>query len=127
MERNELIVTRHAGLIDWLARRGITGEVVSHVATHNQVIGKRVYGILPLHLAALAESVIVVDMPDLAPELRGTDLTPEQMDAAGATLARYRVEQIDVGADLAGVDLAGADLATVARAADVATLDTTAR
>jgi putative CRISPR-associated protein (TIGR02620 family) len=123
MERT-IIVTRHANLIDWLALRGITGDVVSHVATPNQVAGRVVYGILPLHLAALAEEVIVVDMPRLDPELRGTDLTPAQMDAAGATLARYRVERIDT---LAGVDLAGVDLATVARAADVATLDTTAR
>ena len=115
MERTELIVTRHAGLIDWLARRGITGEVVSHVATPNQVAGRVVYGVLPLHLAARAELVVVVDMPNLAPELRGTDLTPEQMDAAGATLAYYRVEQID------------ADLATVARMAGHSDLATTAR
>jgi putative CRISPR-associated protein (TIGR02620 family) len=108
-------------LASWLALRGITGDVISHVATPNQVEGKRVYGVLPLHLAALAESVIVVDMPRLTPELRGTDLTPEQMDAAGATLARYRVEQID----LAGVDLAGVDPATMARVAGVATLATT--
>ena len=113
-------------MIDWLALRGITGDVVSHVATPNQVEGKRVYGVLPLHLAALAESVIVVDMPRLDPELRGTDLTPAQMDAAGATLARYRVERL-AGVDLEGVDLAGADLATMADAADVATLATVAR
>ena len=112
-----IIVTRHGGLIDWLAQRGITGDVVSHVNTPSQVEGKRVYGVLPLHLAALAAEVIVVDMPRLDPELRGTDLTPAQMDAAGATLARYRVERLD----------RGVDLATVARAADVADLATSVR
>lgn len=90
-----IIVTRHAGLVAWLEEtQGVTGEVISHVTSTDQVAGRVVYGALPLHLAAEAEEVVVVDMPRLPAELRGVDLTPEQMEEAGATLARYRVERL---------------------------------
>lgn len=88
-----VIITRHAGLVEWLAGRGITGAVVAQ-ATPDDVRGKRVIGALPLHLAALAESVTVVDMPGLTAEQRGRDLTAAEMDAAGAALATYRVERV---------------------------------
>lgn len=85
-----VIVTRHRGLVEWLRRKGIEGEVIAH-ATEDDVRGKDVIGNLPLHLANVALSVTVVDMPYLPPELRGQDLSPEQMDEAGATLRRYVV------------------------------------
>ncbi len=88
-----LIVTRHAGAVEWLRRRGIEGDVVAQV-TAEQVRGRIVVGILPLHLAAEAQEVIALDMPGLKPEQRGKDLTPEEMDAAGATLTRYVVNRI---------------------------------
>ena len=90
---NIVIITRHAGLVEWLKRRGIVGEVIAH-ATPEQVAGKFVYGALPLHLAALALGVATIDMPRLPAELRGQNLTPEQMDDAGATLAQYQVTRI---------------------------------
>lgn len=85
-----LIVTRHAGLVAWLAGRGITGRVIAQ-ATPADVRGKRVIGVLPLHLAAEAAEVVTVDMPGLKPEQRGQDLTPAEMDAAGAYLVTYVV------------------------------------
>ncbi len=85
-----VIITRHQGLVEWLRLRGIEGEVIAH-ATEDDIIGKDVIGNLPLHLASAALSVTVVDMPNLSPELRGQDLSPEQMDEAGATLRRYVV------------------------------------
>jgi putative CRISPR-associated protein (TIGR02620 family) len=85
-----VIITRHQGLVEWLRRKGIKGEVIAH-ATEDDVRGKDVIGNLPLHLANVALSVTVVDMPNLPPELRGQDLSPEQMDEAGATLRRYVV------------------------------------
>lgn len=88
-----LIVTRHSGLVEWLAKRGITGQVVEH-ATVRDVTGRIVYGNLPLHLAAYARLVVTVDMPQLAPEQRGKDLTPDEMDAAGATMTNYKVERL---------------------------------
>ena len=90
---NAVIVTRHAGLVEWLRRHGVDGEVVSQ-ATVSVVAGKDVYGVLPLYLAAEAASITTVDMPGLRPEQRGVDLTPEEMDAAGATMTRYRVTRL---------------------------------
>jgi len=93
MSNNIVIITRHAGLVEWLKRRGIEGEIIAH-ATAQDVEGKFVYGALPLHLAALALGVATIDMPRLTPELRGQDLSPEQMDDAGAELAQYAVQRI---------------------------------
>ena len=93
MTDSPVIVTRHTGLVEWLRQRGIMGEVIAH-ATPENVDGRDVVGALPLHLAALAESVTTVDMPNLRPDQRGQDLTPEEMDAAGASLARYTVRRV---------------------------------
>ena len=89
-DNQPVIVTRHAGLVSWLAQRGITGRVITH-ATPEDVRGKDVYGVLPLHLAALARSVHMVDMPDLRPDQRGKDLNPADMNAAGARIVAYVV------------------------------------
>lgn len=89
-----LIVTRHAGTVAWLRARGIEGEVIAH-ATPEDVMGRVVYGVLPMHLAAEADQVWVIDLPGLKPEDRGRDLTPEEMDSAGATLAGYWVSRIE--------------------------------
>lgn len=88
-----VIITRHSGLVEWLARKGITGEVIAQ-ATAEDVRGKDVVGILPLHLAAEANSISTVDMPRLPAEKRGQDLSPEEMDSFGATLTRYKVERV---------------------------------
>lgn len=102
----QVIITRHQGMVEWLRLRGIEGEVIAH-ATKEDVIGKDVIGNLPLHLANVALSVTVVDMPNLSPDLRGQDLSPDQMDEAGATLRRYVVvdeptilDPIEVGKDV---------------------------
>ena len=89
-----VIVTRHAGQVEWLRRQGVTGTVIGHVDRPDQIAGKVVFGILPLHLAAEARLVVATDFPRLRPEQRGKDLTPEQMDAAGANpnLRCYRVQ-----------------------------------
>jgi putative CRISPR-associated protein (TIGR02620 family) len=85
-----VIVTRHTGMVEWLARRGITGRVIAH-AYADDVRGKRVIGVLPLHLAAEAAEVVSVDMPLMKTEDRGRDLMPDEMDAAGATMKTYQV------------------------------------
>lgn len=86
-----IIVSRHAGTIEWLRERGITGEVIAHVSDPSQVTGKIVVGNLPLHLAAQAFAVAAIDMPNLPAEKRGQDLTPNEMDEFGARLSVYRV------------------------------------
>ena len=84
-----IIVTRHSGLVDWLSQRGITGKVIAS-ATPDDVRGMHVIGALPLHLAALADKVTTVDY--FCPmELRGKDLTAQQLDDLGAVLNTYKV------------------------------------
>lgn len=92
-----LIVTRHQPLVDWLSHHGITGPVIAQ-ATLDDVRGKQVFGILPLHLASLADTVTEVSMPGLTLEQRkknaAGDLTVEEMDAAGATLRTFVVREV---------------------------------
>ena len=88
-----LIITRHQGAVAWLEAQGITGEVISHVASADEVRGRIVIGPLPLYLAAATEKIGSIDMPGLRLDQRGQDLTPEQMDAAGAVLRWYVVRQ----------------------------------
>lgn len=80
-------------MVEWLATQGITGEVKAHV-DENDVLGKTVVGVLPLHLASLAREVITIDMPLLKPEQRGKDMTPDEMNEAGAVLRCYIVENL---------------------------------
>lgn len=76
--KDALIVTRHPGLIEVLrADFGITGKVISH-ATPEAIRGKRVVGVLPLHLAAEAASVTEVVL-DLPAEMRGKELTADEV------------------------------------------------
>ena len=86
-----VIVTRHAGLVAWLEVRGIAGTVIAQ-ATPADVQGKRVIGALPLHLAALADEAIAIDLPNLAAEQRARS-DPAEMDAAGATMTCYTVRR----------------------------------
>jgi len=90
---NKVIVTRHAGMVEWLSLHGVEGDVIAH-ATPEDVRGRDVYGILPLNLAAEAFTITTVDMPGLKPEQRGQDLSPAEMDEAGATMTTYRVDVV---------------------------------
>ena len=88
-EYETIIVTRHQGLIDWLAKRGITGEVKPSV-TVEDIKGKHVIGALPAHIAQWAAYVTSVDY--FCPfEKRGQDLTADDLDNLGAKLFDYKV------------------------------------
>lgn len=90
--RPPVIVTRHPALVTVLVEDGIVPqgvEVLAH-ATVNQVRGRRVFGVLPLHLAAEAESITVVDL-NLPADLRGQELGVEQVRAHMGGVATYRV------------------------------------
>lgn len=86
-----IIVSRHKGLIEWLNREGIYGVVYSHISNPSVLFGAHVYGVLPLSLACLCDVVTEVALPGLKPDQRGKELTPEEMDAAGAHLVSYVV------------------------------------
>lgn len=90
-----VIVTRHAGQLEWLRRRGVTGPVMDRV-TADDVRGKHVIGTLPLELAAEAEKVSLVRFrsPQARQRLAETkgDIPYEEMDALGAELVGFRVQ-----------------------------------
>lgn len=93
MNRETVIVSRHAGAVEWLRRQGIEGAVIEQ-ATAEDVRGRIVVGNLPLHLAAEAHQIGSIDLPGVTREQRGRDLTPEEMQAAGAVIRWYIVAAV---------------------------------
>lgn len=76
----DLIVTRHAGLVEYLQAEGLAPsgvEVVSH-ATPDSVSGRHVCGVLPHSLSSLCASFTEVPL-SLPPDLRGVELTVDQV------------------------------------------------
>ena len=90
-----VVVTRHSALVEYLTELGVVPagtEVVTH-ATAEQVRGRHVFGVLPLHLAAEAASVTEVTL--LVPaELRGVELTLEQVRQFAGPLVEYKVSRV---------------------------------
>ena len=75
-----VIVTRHAGLVEYLEEAGIipAGTPVIGQASVEDVKGKHVIGVLPNHLAVHAASLTEIPL-NLPIELRGKELTIEQV------------------------------------------------
>ena len=100
----KLVVTRHIGALNWLVRHGHVPadvDVVVH-ATADNVRGRDVYGVLPLHLAVEAGRVNSVDLPGLPADRRGTELSADEMDDFGAVLRTYVVMTGEAFDGLAG-------------------------
>lgn len=99
MTRTVIVVSRHPAAVEFVraelpARTNEELEFVvrDHVGP-DDVRGQWVAGVLPLHLAALTERFWAVEFPaDSAP--RGTELTLDQMRAAGARLVEYTVRPV---------------------------------
>lgn len=91
---NTIVVTRHQALIKYLQEKGLISEdatILSHV-TAEDVRGKRVIGVLPLNLAAEAREVIVIPL-HTPPELRGVELSLEQVRQYAGEPEIYRVQK----------------------------------
>jgi putative CRISPR-associated protein (TIGR02620 family) len=92
MKRIEIIVSRHQGLVDYLREIGLADaetQIISH-ASAEVVRGKRVCGVLPHSLSCLCETFTEVPL-NLPQELRGTELTVEQVRQFAGPPATYRV------------------------------------
>ena len=90
-----VVVTRHASLVEFLKEEGIIpGDVpmVSH-ATADTVRGKHVIGVLPLHLAALADRLTTLDIATPA-ELRGQELGVKDLRLYYRGFSTYYVEKL---------------------------------
>lgn len=75
----ELVVTRHAGLVEFARSRGLRSDVpiIPH-ASPEDVAGRVVLGVLPLRLAVHARAVIEADL-EIRPEDRGRELSAEEV------------------------------------------------
>jgi len=90
----KLVITRHQALVAYLAEVGLIGEnaqVVAH-ATPEQVKGKHVIGVLPHSLSSLCASYTEVPL-NIPPELRGVELTLEQVRQYAGAPVTYIVRR----------------------------------
>lgn len=94
----DCVVTRHPGAAEWVQRRlGRAVRVVDHLHPHEIVPGTRYQGVFPLTLAAdicRAGAQCWAISVQLPPDLRGRELSAEQLDGLGARLVRYQVSEI---------------------------------
>ena len=92
----KIIVTRHPALLQFLTECGEVDEgtaVLAHVSDPSALEGAHVYGILPLDLAARCGKVTAVTLR-VPVELRGVELTLEQVREYAGELATYKVEKL---------------------------------
>ena len=92
----KLVVTRHSALVELLLERGLIKEgdftLISH-ATPEDVAGKDVIGVLPMALAALANTI--TEVPLVVPqELRGQELSIDQVREFAGAPVTYKVLSI---------------------------------
>lgn len=85
-----LIVSRHQGAIEFVESLGFNGTVVDQFSAEMVTSGMAVVGVLPIHLAAevlgRGGRFYQIIMPSVPQEMRGQELTPEQMRQYGARL-----------------------------------------
>ena len=90
---NKIVITRHEALVEYLREQGMIDDsttVINH-ATHEDVMGKDVIGVLPLSLAAEANSVTEIPLR-LTPEMRGQELSLETLRQIAGKPVKYKVE-----------------------------------
>lgn len=84
-----VIITRHAGAIEWLKSKGYGGEVMPHFNGEVEE-GATYIGVLPIpmihHIINGGGRFILLTLPQIAFGERGQELSPEEMEAAGASL-----------------------------------------
>jgi CRISPR-associated protein Csx16 len=94
-----LLISRHPSAIAWVKSKMPVDEVLTHLTDEDLAKltpAHTVIGTLPIHLAAAVcekGATFIYLSLDTPPELRGQELTVEQMDQLGARLERYHVEK----------------------------------
>lgn len=94
-------VSRHSGAREWLERQGVyVDQQVAHLDPSEVGPGDQVYGTLPVHLAAslCARGAcyyhLILDLPF---DMRGRELTADELDRCGARLVRFHCEERAAG------------------------------
>jgi len=95
-------VSRHPGARVWAAECGVDGTWVDHLDLGHIVRGDHVVGTLPVSLASEVchRGAVYWHLAMKLPrELRGKELSAEQMKAYDARLIGYRVEETGTACD----------------------------
>ena len=97
IRKKQPVITRHKALVDYLLDRDIIKEgeysLIEH-ADYKDVEGKDVIGVLPLQLASYAKSVTEVPLK-LTPEMRGKELTFEEVEKVAQEPVQYIVREVN--------------------------------
>ncbi len=94
-----LLISRHPSAIAWVKSKVMVDKVLTHLTDDDiakLTADDTVIGTLPIHLAAAVceqGATFVYLSLDTPPELRGAELSIEQMDNLGARLEGYHVEK----------------------------------
>lgn len=89
----KVLVTRHPALVEYFSNNGLTFDKVITHASPEDVTGNDVYGVLPFHLAALANTVTTIDM-NLPAEMRGKELSLTDIETYFIGMSTYQVKKI---------------------------------
>lgn len=91
---NAVVITRHAGLVEYLKDIQLiddTATVISH-ATADEVAGKNVIGVLPHSLSVHTDTFTEVPLLNLPAEMRGQELTADDVRKYADKPVTYTVE-----------------------------------
>lgn len=95
-ETAPVITFANESILAWLAEKGVSGDHREYVRP-DDILHRHVYGHLPYWLASYADAVSEVTLPKLDRDDRARfnrgELTVQEMDAAGAYIATYRVRK----------------------------------
>ena len=97
IRKKQPVITRHKALIAYLLDKDIIKEgeykLIEH-ADYKDVEGQDVIGVLPLQLASYAKSVTEVPLK-LTPEMRGKELTFEEVEKVAQEPVQYIVREVN--------------------------------
>ena len=97
IRKKQPVITRHKALLAYLLDKDIIKEgeykLIEH-ADYKDVEGQDVIGVLPLQLASYAKSVTEVPLK-LTPEMRGKELTFEEVEKIAQEPVQYIVREVN--------------------------------
>lgn len=96
-----IIVTRHPGAVAWLFAKGFRGEIVTHLEPETIGPGNTYIGVLPIpmiqRIIDAGSRFFLLVMPEVTLAQRDREMSPEEMDEAGAKLLEVmRIEMVPV-------------------------------
>lgn len=91
-----VIVSRHPGFVEYAKQQFCWAKdapVYDHIDHYSMIEGKTVFGNLPLELVWHASELITLDLTDVPKELRGSELTLDQVKQYQRGWHRYEINR----------------------------------